>query len=466
MSYRIRHIEAEKQFSELVTFETLTQMIPETTIDKIIDTCQVREQRIRKLPARLVIWLCILMNVFSEVDLRSVLIRMARGTRLLSDANVTILANKGSISKARYRLGSDPMQVLFEQVCQPMATPTTQGAFAFGLRLVAFDSTVENAADTPENEAFFGRQPGNSKFPGSAFPQVRCVYASECGTHAIFATVFQPYLQGDMSGAYQLLRWVSEKMLVMLDCGLFSFDMVGRIVARNAHFLGRVRSSIRPPCHQRLPDGSYLAYIRPSDYHRRKAGERRLVRVIEYTIDDPNRPGHGEVHRLLTTLLLYPVLDLICLYHERWEIELVIDEIDTHQRLLNRPLRSRKPEGVIQELYGLLMAHYIIRSIMHRAAVEHDLDPDRLSFVASVRLICDAVAEFQLIHPDDHLLLWARLLRDIVHFQIPPRDNRINPRVIKRQRSKFERKKPKHLHPPRPKPFREGLLLLGEGVYA
>ena len=461
--YKIQQLDIKEQFSKLVTFEAMTQIISEATIQSVIEATQTQEKRCRKLPARLVVWLCILMNVFSEIGLRAVLVRIVRGTRLLCDAGVRVAANKGSISKARYRLGAGPLQALFAQVCQPLATPMTIGAYAFGLRLVAIDSTIENAADTPENDAYFGRQPASSRYPGSAFPQMRCVYACECGTHAIFDAVFLPYLQGDMGGAYQLLRAVQDDMLVMLDCGLFSFDMVQGIRTRGGHVLCRVRSSIRPRCVQLLPDGTYLAYIYPSDYHRKKHGERLLVRVIEYTIDDPDRPGHGVAHRLITTLLdpeQYPVTELICLYHERWEIEITIDEIDTHQRLLSTPLRSRKPEGVLQELYGLLIAHYIVRAIMHQAALHHDLDPDRLSFVSAIRLISDAIADFQLVHPEQHDRLWLRLLKDIASFRLPPRENRINPRVVKRKVSKFKVKRPEHFRPPKPKLFRDGIVLI------
>jgi len=191
--------------------------------------------------------------------------------------------------------------------------------------------------------------------------------------------------------------------------------------------------------------------------------------MIEYTIDDPQPPGHGEVHRLLTTLLapeVYPPLELIGCYPERWEVELTIDEIDTHQRLLQRPFRSLRPVGVIQELYGLLLAHFIIRFIMHQAALTGSLDPDRLSFINSLRLITDALADFQLVHPDHHARLWLRLLTDIRHFQLPPRDNRINPRVVKRKMSKFGKKRPEHFHPPPPAPFRDGIVLLESGACA
>jgi len=463
MGYSIRHMEAENQFSRLISFEVLNQMIPEALIEQVIDGCQVREKRSRKLPARLVMWLCVGMHIFSAMGLRAALLRMVRGSRLLGDASVDQVANKSSISKARYRLGVAPMEQLFASVCQVLASPATPGAFAFGLRLGSIDSTVEYVPDTPENSAHFGRQPANSKFPGSAFPQVRCVYACECGTHAIFDAVFMPYLRGDVHGAVQLLRAVQPDMLVLLDCGLYGFDMIQGIRQRGAHFLGRIRTTIRPACQQILSDGSYLATITASDPQRKRQGEGLLVRVIEYTFDDPIRPGHGAVHRLITTLLdpvQYPAMDLIVLYHERWEIELTIDEIDTHQRLSTPVLRSLHPLGVIQELYGLLLAHYLVRAIMHQAALTQALDPDRLSFVNALRLIQDALADFQLIDPDQHDRLWQRLLADMATFRLPPRENRINPRVVKQKVSKFKAKRSHHLRPPKPKPFQADLVLI------
>jgi hypothetical protein len=273
-----------------------------------------------------------------------------------------------------------------------------------------------------------------------------------------------PYRTGDIHGVRQLLRSIDNAMLVMLDAGLFGADLIATIRDRGSHVLCRVSSLVRPRCEQRLADGSYLSHLTVYDAHRRPTGQRVPIRVIEYTFDDPQRPGYQLVHCLLTTLLdpvHYPALDLICLYHERWEIELTIDELDTHQRLLSTPLHSHKPEGVLQELYGLLLAHYLIRAIMYQAAQTVALDPDRLSFVSAVRLISDAVADFQLVAPAQHPQLWQRLLNDLVYTLLPPRDNRINPRVVKRQRTIFAVKKPHHLHPPQPlKSFRAGVVVL------
>jgi hypothetical protein len=288
------------------------------------------------------------------------------------------------------------------------------------------------------------------------------VYLVECGTHAIVDAGFWPVQTSERVGGFRLLRSVTAGMLVMWDRGFHDYDMFVQARKRGAHVLSRLPGHIKPVRLRSLADGSYLAYLRPSDYHRRKKGERLLVRVIEYTLTDPNLPGWGETHRLVTTLLdpdAYPILDLICAYHERWEIEITIDEIDTHQRLRPGPLRSRKPVGVIQELYGLLIAHYIIRACMVQAARQAQLDPDRLSFIGAVRVLQNAVPEFQMTAPQQLPALYQRLLRDISHKRLPPRRLRSNPRVVKRKMSNFKLKRAEHRAWPQPavRSFREAI---------
>ena len=183
------------------------------------------------------------------------------------------------------------------------------------------------------------------------------------------------------------------------------------------------------------------------------------MRVIDYTLDDPNRPGYRQPHRLITSLLdpqQAPARSLIATYHQRWEIESAIDEMDAHQRLAGTPLRSKKPVGVIQELYGLLIAHDAVRKVIADAAQQERLNPDRLSFIHAVHLICDAIPEFQMTAPDQHERLYQRLLADIRRYRLPPRDLRSNPRVVKRKMSKFPRKRRQHQQKPQPKkPFHQ-----------
>ena len=201
---------------------------------------------------------------------------------------------------------------------------------------------------------------------------------------------FWPLHVSERTGGFRMLRSVDAEMLVMWDRGFHDYDMIKGVRQRGAHVLGRLPSHVKPTRVSALADGSYLAYLYPSEYQRRKRGEHMLVRIIEYTFTDPALPHYGEMHRLVTTLLdaeACPALDLVCAYHERWEVEVVVDEIDTHQRLTHRTLRSQRPVGVIQELYALLIAHYAVRYLMHESAVQAEVDPDRLSFVHALRVI-------------------------------------------------------------------------------
>jgi hypothetical protein len=229
--------------------------------------------------------------------------------------------------------------------------------------------------------------------------------------------------------------------------------MVRAARQRGAHVLSRLPAGVKPLPLRTLPDGSLLAYLLPSDYARRKAGIRLLVRIVTYTISDPTLPGYGEEHRVLTTLVnprVAPAHDLACADHERWEIEIVIDEIDTHQRLVGRTVRSLTPVGVIQELDGVLLAHYAVRVLMHEAALAANVDPDRLSFVHALEIVRDAVPEFQLVAPTDHAALMARLLRELAAIRLPERRTRTNARVVKRKMSNFKLKRTEHLLPPKP----------------
>jgi hypothetical protein len=362
----------------------------------------------------------------------------------------------------RYQLGAAPVVALYERLARPIATAQTPGAFRFGLRLMALDGTVEAVPDSPANAAAFGRQHGSRG--DSAFPQVQGVYLVECGTHAIVDASFWPYGTSERVGAALLLRAITAEMLVLWDRGLHEYDLLAAVRQREAHVLGRLPARVTPQRGASLPDGSTLAYLRPSDPKRRARGERLLVRVIAYTLTDPTLPGYGEVHRLVTTLLdprVAPALELVCLYHERWESEVVIDETATHQRLAGRPLRSQKPEGVLQELYALLIAHFAIRVLMHEAALQAGLDPDRLSFVHAVRVLHDAIPELQMVDPAEGPRLYARLLQDIAAGRQPARRLRSNPRVVKRKMSNFRLKRPEHHHWPQPTmPFRAAVLLI------
>lgn len=459
IGYKLREIETESKFSQELNLAFIERIVPPATIASVLTAEGLQTERERKLNLWVTVLLVIMINIYTTDSIGAVLEKIAQGLRYIWPDPDYQVANASAISYRRYQVGARPLVALFQQVCQPLATPDTPGAFQFGLRLMALDGTTEDVPDTPANATAFGRH--QSARGSTAFPQVRGVYLVECGTHALVDAGFWPYHTNERVGGFRLLRSVKPGMLLMWDRGFHDYDMFVQSRRRGAHVLSRLPAQVKPDVVQVLADGSYLAYLQPSDYQRRKAGEKLLVRVIEYTLTEPNLPGYGETHRLVTTLLdpeLYPIIDLICTYHQRWEIEITIDEIDTHQRLLPGPLRSLKPVGVIQELYGLLIAHYIIRALMHQAAQQVQLDPDRLSFIEAVRVLQQAVPEFQMTAPEQLPALYQRLLRDIGRKRLPQRRLRSNPRLVKRKMSKFKLKRAEHGARPQPTAsFREAV---------
>jgi len=468
MGFTIREIDAECKFSSTLTVEALSRAIPPDAIAQVIAQEGVGEARQRRLTMALVVWLVIALHLYPTVAIGGVLRKLARGLRLVWPDPSIRLPTDSAIAYRRSQLGARPIVALFKQVCQPIATAQTRGAWLFGLRLMALDGTTEDVPDTLANAAAFGRH--TSTRGASAFPQVQGLYLVECGTHVVTDAGFWPCHTSERIGGFRVLRSVQRGMLVMGDRGFHDFDMVVATRQRRAHVLSRLPAGVKPLPLRSLPDGSLLAYLLPAEDARRRRGERILVRLITYRISDPARPGYGEEHRIITTLLnprLAPALDLACAYHERWEIEIVIDEIDTHQRLVGRTLRSLTPVGVLQELYGVLLAHYAVRVLMHEAALMADVDPDRLSFVHALEIVRDAVPEFQMVAPSQRRALYERMLGDIAAKLLPPRRPRSNARVVKRKMSNFKLKREEHYQPPTlDGPFRNAVQIQAPAVLA
>lgn len=440
----------------------LFEVIPRQLVQTCLAETQRQEIRHRKLTAELVVWLCLAISWMPRRAIQSVLSKLCQITSLAYADPTAITATPSAISQARYRLGPKPLEVLFKRVCRPLAEPQTQGAFRYGKRLVGIDGTLEQVADTPTNDAYFGRSSGSHG--DNAFPQMRAVYACELGTHIIFDAVVGGYRRGEPTLAKRLVRSLDADMLVFLDAGLASFDLFHRVVARGSDIIARSNAHRQWRPIRQWPDGTFLALMKPTDKSADPHVAPLVVRVIRYRLEDENRPHHGEVQTLITTLLdpqAYPALAVIDLYHERWEVEIAIDEMDTHQRLANRPFRSLKPQGVLQEFYAFLLAYFVIRCLILRTAHIYDIDPDRLSFIETVHLVVDSLPLFALAPVEQHASLWQWLMAWIAHYQLPPRRDRSNPRVIKKRRTKFPRKQPHHFAWPQPaKPFRDACVVL------
>jgi len=462
MGYRLREVAEEDKFWQELDVQAVTRIVSMEDIQEAVTAENAQATRVRKLNMLMTVLVIICMNLYSHISIGHVMQKMSRGLRLVWPDPDYDIARDSAFSYRRYQMSPRVMARLFQKICRPIATPETKGAFLFGLRMMAIDGSTETIPDTPANEVVFGRH--SSGRGEAAYPQVQTVYLAECGTHVIVDAGFWPIHTSERIGGCRVLRSITPGMLVMWDRGFHAYDMIVGVRNRQSHVLGRLPAHVKPEHVRTLDDGSYLAYIYPSDYQRRKQGERYLVRIIEYKVTDPALADTDEVHRLVTTLLdfeTYPAVELICAYHERWEIETAIDEIDTHQSLSRRTLRSLKPVGVIQELYGLLIAHFVIRFLMHEAALLAGIDPDRLSFVHAIEVIKDSISEFQIIAESQYDQLYQRMLRDIARIWLPERRNRVNPRVVKRKMSKFLKKRPEHYDWPQPRmPFRKAIIVI------
>ncbi len=435
---------------------------PEFVQQALLDTACF-DSRACKLTREVTFWVVLAMGVVTNLPIRQVF-KFARTLRFGEPT-----PHRSSLCLARQRLGLAPVRRLFELIVRPLATLLTRGAFYRGKRLVALDGTVMNVADSPANAKAFGRSDGARG--QSAFPQVRKLSLVETGTHAELAFVVRGVKGANCSEpgmAPALFKHLQPDMLLLWDRGFFAFSLWKKALERGVEILGRVpaKAVLKPVVE--LSDGSYLARIYACASCRNRDEGGMVVRVIRYTIDDPQRVGHQQEHVLITTLRdekLDPALRLVVLYHERWEIELVFDEQKTHQdpRRAEKPaqLRSETPLGVLQEIYALSLAHYATRKLMHEAAVQADLDPDDLSFVGCLHILRTRLPECRVNTRQEFASWYQGLLWELSQERTEPRRNRINPRVIKQKMSKFQKKRPEHRPvPPLKKTFAESIVML------
>lgn len=365
----------------------LARVFPADVVDEVIAGCDRTEQRHRSLPARVMAYFAMGLALHSEGSYEDVLALMTDGLAWAESApsELVKLPSKSAIFQARERLGAEPVKALFDRVARPLAAESTPGSWLAGRRMVAIDGTTLDVADTAVNDEFFGR-PGVNKGERSAFPQARLVALAECGSHAIIDAELGPYTSSELALSKVLVDRLEPGMVLLADRGFTGFALWKQASATGADLLWRARNNVRPRRIETFEDGSWLGELRANNT--KLNTEHVVVRVIDYTIDDGRGAPMGPF-RLFTTMVdpdEVTATELAAAYAQRWEIESVFDELKTHQRGSKMVLRSKSPALVQQEIWGHLCCHYAIRTLMFEAARNVDVDPDRVSFVAALRI--------------------------------------------------------------------------------
>ena len=387
------------RITDHISLGVLAKSFPLDKVKAVLTATGKSSRRQRDLPAHVVVYYVLALALYMQASSREVLRCLLEGVKwLLGPAGEVKVAGKAGISQARGRLGAEPLRQLHDELVRPIANRHTKGAWYRRWRLVSLDGSTLDVADTQSNEQAFGR-PGASRGK-SAFPQLRLVSLVESGTHILFGTQLGAYQDSEISLTHKMVASLQRTMLCLADRNFFSFDLWNKAQATGADLLWRVKKNLRLPCEQRLADGSYLSTIYRSDKDRRQRRNGIVVRVVEYTLEGV--ADAEPLYRLLTTILdpaQAPAQELAALYHERWEIETALDELKTHLRGARIVLRSKTPELVRQEAYGLLMTHFAVRGLMHEAALKANEDPDHLSFVHAVRVVRRKLPHFVAIPP-------------------------------------------------------------------
>jgi len=387
MARTVASLPSGSRITDYISLGVVAKFFPREKVDAVLKRTERASVRERDLPAHVVVYYVVALALYMRSSYREVLRCLLEGVQWLLDPSVSIkVAGKSGISQARSRLGAEPMKALYEAVVAPIALTRTKGAWFRQWRLMSLDGSTLDVADTAENEKAFGR-PGASRGK-SAYPKIRFVALLENGTHVLCAAKMDQYSTDELTLAEQVVPGLEKGMLCLADRFFPSYKLWQKATKTGADLLWRTRKNARLDVDGRLPDGSYLSRIYPTTSDRRNQRKGIVVRAIDYHLDQV--PGAEPVYRLITTILdhtLAPALELAALYHERWEIETCLDELKTHLRGAQIVLRSKTPELVQQEFYGLLMAHFAVRALMHEAAIRTDEDPDRLSFLHAVRVV-------------------------------------------------------------------------------
>ena len=388
MARTLATLPAGSRITDYISFGVVSKVFPPEKVRAALAATGKQSVRQRDLPAHAVVYYVITLSLYMGSSYREVLRCLLEGMQWLTKASAAAIKLPGhsAISQARTRLGWEPLRQLHDELVKPVAAAATKGAWYGEWRIVSIDGSTLDVADEKSNSEAFGR-PGSSRGT-SAYPKIRFVSLVENGTHVLFGSRMADYATSEIALAMAVLPGLRKGMLCLADRGFYGFELWKQAAAIGADLLWRIPKTMVLSCDRRLPDGSYLSRIYRTQGDRKRGRNGVVVRVIEYRLDGVE--GAEPSYRLITTILdhgLAPATELAALYHERWEIETVFDELKTHLRGAQVVLRSKTPDLVRQEFYGLLLAYYVVRSLMHEAASSADKDPDQLSFLHAVRVV-------------------------------------------------------------------------------
>jgi hypothetical protein len=407
-------VAAGGRLTDWISLGVLTSSVPRDAVDAAVNVTGRQAKRSDgRLPPHVMVYLAMALALYADADYEEV---AARLTETLAewgcwDAEWEV-PTSGGITQARQRLGHEPLKELFARVAEPVADQLTRGAFLGGWRLMAIDGFEWDAPDTKENAAAFGY--AGSGAERSAFPKVRVVTVSECASHAMVDAEIGGITgkgSGEPALARKLYPRLAEDWLLIADRNFYSFADWASAAASGAALLWRVKADLSLPVLRILPDGSYDSVLvnprirgktRTRLVEAARAGQNLdaeqavLVRVVEYEVPDRDGDGKGELIALITTITdpaQASAQVLAQAYHQRWEHETGNNQLKTHLRGPGRVLRSKSPDMVRQEIYGYLLTHHAISALVCRAATEADIDPDRIKFLRTVRIVRRRVAD-------------------------------------------------------------------------
>jgi hypothetical protein len=392
MARTVAGLPAGARITDYISLGVIAKVFPEERVKAALAETKRASIRQRELPGHVVVYYVIALALYMQASYGEVLSCLLEGLQWLAGPKSPIkVTGKSGISQARTRVGYEPLKRLYDDIVSPIATPATPGAW-YGTgrkwRLVSLDGSTLAVPDTDENDEAFGRP--NSNHGEGGMPRMRFVCLVENGTHVLFGARMDAFTVGEITLAHEVIQMLEPGMLCLADRYFAGYRLLERVMDRGSDVLWRVRVNANLPCEKRLKDGSYLSCIVEPQKSKSQA-HRINVRVVEYRLSGlTNGKDEKDLFRLITTILdpdEAPASELAALYQERWEIETAFDELKTHLRGASIVLRSKTPDLIRQEFFGMMMAHYAVRKLMHEAALRAHIDPDRLSFVNAIRVV-------------------------------------------------------------------------------